>query len=242
MDPPLTAAEALRDLLTGSRCAGCGRPGRLLCRACAAGLPQVAVPAWPDPVPPGLAPPWAAAAYEGTVRELVVGHKERRRLAHAPPLAALLALAVGAAAPGPDPVLILPVPSRRAVVRARGHDPLGTLARLAARRLRRDGVAARAVPGVLAVRGPVLDQAGLGAAARAANLAGSQWAPGLRRLAGAPPGTRLVVVDDVVTTGSTLAEAQRALAAVGVAVTGHALVAATPRRRPGPLPPPSPRH
>ncbi|WP_299051148.1 phosphoribosyltransferase family protein [uncultured Nocardioides sp.] len=228
---PLRVREAVADLLTGVTCLGCGRPGRLLCAPCRGALPTTAAPAVLDPVPPGLAPTWAAAPYDGVVRALVVGHKERRRLALRAPLADLLAAAVRAAAPGAGPVLLAAVPSRPAVVRARGHDPLGAVVALAARRLRHEGVAARVVR-LLAPRGAVADQAGLDAAARAANLAGSLWCPHVRRLPATAAGSRLVVCDDVVTTGATLAEAQRALAAVGLPVTGHATVAATLRRHP----------
>lgn len=233
--------DAVADLLTGSSCVGCGRPGRLLCPGCADALPACPFPAWPTPVPPGLAPPWAAAEYAATVRQLVVGHKEHRRLALRPHLARLLAIAVrGVLATGTGPVVLVPVPSRRATVRARGHEPTWALTRDAARMLQAEGlgVAARRV---LAVRRGVLDQAGLGAQARAANLAGSLCCPtpSLRRLGAQHPRARLVVCDDVLTTGATAREAQRALEAVGLSVLGIAAVAATRRRHP-PSPAPGP--
>jgi predicted amidophosphoribosyltransferase len=77
------------------------------------------------------------------------------------------------------------------------------------------------------------DQAGLGAAARASNLAGSMTCPRravtrrLRTATEAPP--LVVVVDDVITTGATVREAQRALEEAGVEVAGIAVVAATRR-------------
>ena len=79
-----------------------------------------------------------------------------------------------------------------------------------------------------------MDQAGLGAAQRAANLAGSMFCPDerLRRLASRRARTRIVLCDDVVTTGATLREAQRALEAVGLTVSAVAAVAATRRRIP----------
>ncbi|HQR28532.1 MAG TPA: phosphoribosyltransferase family protein, partial [Nocardioides sp.] len=87
---------------------------------------------------------------------------------------------------------------------------------------------------LLRSRGAVLDQAGLTAAERAANLAGSMWCPddGLRRLARWRERVQVVVCDDVLTTGATAREAQRALEAVGVVVLAVATVAATARRVP----------
>jgi orotate phosphoribosyltransferase len=56
----------------------------------------------------------------------------------------------------------------------------------------------------------------------------------LRRLAGHRRRARLVVCDDVLTTGATAREAQRALESVGLEVTAIAAVAATRRRIPPP--------
>ena len=89
--------DAARDLLLGSTCVGCARAGRLLCWSCAEGLDPHPAPAWPTPRPPGLTEPWAAMGYDGTVRAMLLGHKEHRLLGLARPLGELLAIAVAAA-------------------------------------------------------------------------------------------------------------------------------------------------
>ena len=220
--------DAALDLLLGGRCVGCERPGRALCAGCAAGLPAVGRPAWPIPVPPGLAPPWAADEYAGTVRAMVLAHKERRVLPLGRPLARLLAAAV-VAAEIDGPLVLVPVPSRPSTVRARGHDPTRSVTALAARLLD-----VPVVP-LLRTRAGVLDQAGLNAQERSANLAGSLCCPseGLRRLARRLPQGRVVVCDDVITTGATAREAQRALESVGLSVAAIAAIAATRRISPG---------
>jgi predicted amidophosphoribosyltransferase len=227
--------DAFRDLVLGSRCVGCDRPGRLLCDRCRAGLDVVPAPAWPTPVPPGLVAPWASTSYDGTVRAMVLGHKEHRLLGLATPLGGLLALTVRAALsdlrPAPARVLLVPVPSRPASTRQRGHEPTLAITRAAAGRLVARGLDVRCVP-LLRTRPGLADQAGLDATARAANLAGALrvHAPDLRRLAYAGRPVHVVVCDDVLTTGATAAEAQRALRDVGLSPLCVAAVAATRRR------------
>jgi len=99
------------------------------------------------------------------------------------------------------------------------------VAREAARRLRRRGVDT-VVRQALLTSARVQDQATLGAAARSVNLAGSMRC---RRVPNLPEDVVVVVVDDVLTTGSTAREAQRALEAAGVRVSGVGTVAATRR-------------
>ncbi len=219
--------DGLADLCLGGRCVGCGRPGRALCPGCHGRLPRRGRLRMPSPVPDGLAAAFSAAEYADVPRSLVLAHKERGVLPLARPLGELLAAAVRAAAPGPGPLLLVPVASRPAAVRERGHDPMQAVTTQAARLL----PAARTAR-LLQCRADSADQAGLDAVGRAANLAGTMCCPsaGLRRLAGVT--ARVVVCDDVLTTGSTAREAQRALETAGVRVAAIATVAATRRTRP----------
>lgn len=218
--------QDLLDLVLPRSCAGCDAGGPVLCAACRqvlAGPPTGFVR--PQPCPAGLPPIVAALPYEGVAAALLLGHKERGRLHLTRPLGVTLASAARLLATGP--VLLCPVPSAPAAVRARGHDHAWRLTSATARAL--------AVPAtrlLLPTRG-VADQAGLSTAARAANLAGA--------LRARPPTTtlRVIVVDDVITTGATLVEATRALRAAGHDVAGAAVLAATSRRprAPSGLPP-----
>ncbi len=74
---------------------------------------------------------------------------------------------------------------------------------------------------------PVADQARLGRAERTANLRGALATREASRAL--VVGATCLVVDDVVTTGATLAEAARALRRAGARHVAAATVAATPR-------------
>jgi predicted amidophosphoribosyltransferase len=221
--------SALLDLVLPQRCAGCGACAGPLCAACAAELRGAPAFRPPSPPPPGLPPCWSAAPYGGAIRRVLLAYKERGRTALAAPLARSLAGAVAAALPVPPagvPVLLVPVPGTRAARRRRGHDPVARLAALAAAALRECGRRVVAAPVLTPVR-QVADQAALSSTRRAANLRGALSA------SGAAGGALCVPVDDILTTGATLAEAARALRAAGARVPLAVTVAAT-RRRGGP--------
>ncbi|WP_327367758.1 ComF family protein [Streptomyces sp. NBC_01217] len=195
-------------------CGGCGRPRTELCDECCTelygGAPRRVRPV-PEPV--GLPVVHAAAAYENAVRAVLLAHKERGALGLAGALGKALAGAVRAGTGqvgGGGPLLLVPVPSTRRAVAARGHDPMRRIALAAAGELRRAGARAR-MAAVLRQRRPVVDQAGLGARQRLANLAGAlEVVAGGERLLAAG---RVVLVDDLLTTGASLAEAARAIGA-----------------------------
>ena len=228
-----TWRDAASDLLLGGRCAGCDEPGRRLCPDCAAVCVARPTEAWPDPIPVGLvapAPvlPVTGATYEGRIRELIVAAKEHGRFGLVRPLGRMLAAPVESAIErlSLTSCALVPMPSARAVVRSRGHDAVLGFARVAARRLRRRGHDVT-VCAVLRSARPVRDQSGLTADERAANLSGA-----LRAGRGLPRTLPLVVVDDVITTGASAAEAVRALRSAGGDPVAVATVAATPRRIP----------
>jgi predicted amidophosphoribosyltransferase len=217
--------QDLTDLVLPAECGGCGRARTVLCPECRAVLSGIApCRVRPVPEPPGLPVVHAAARYADEVRAVLLAHKERGALALATPLGAALAGAVraglrearvrggGAGRPGDadTSVLLVPAPSSRGAVRARGHDPARRIALAAAGELRRTGTAAR-VLAVLRQRRAVADQSGLNSRQRLDNLAGALTvAPGAVGLLSRGP---VVLVDDLMTTGASLTEAARAVRA-----------------------------
>jgi len=214
----------LLDLLFPLACAACGAPGAAACAECAAPLAGPAKVRWPSPSPPGLPPPYAVADYAGSVRDLLLAYKERNVLTLTSLLAAALSVSLVAAAGESRAVpLLVPVPSSRQAMRARGFDPMMRIARRTAASVTPRLQVVAAVEHARAVA----DSAGLNAVQRATNLAG---AFAVRRrameLVRAHP---VVVVDDVITTGATAADVVRALREAGATVTAVATIAATRR-------------
>ncbi|MBK8445967.1 MAG: ComF family protein [Micropruina sp.] len=210
------------DLAWGGACAACLRPGPVLCAGCAAALHDR--PALAVPVRAGVPFTIARGDYADDLRRVILACKERQGLTLVPVLAELL---VGSAASLLEerwdgrPLRLVPVPSSRATVAGRGFDLTAMMAGRVARTLRRHQLDARAWPGLRPLRS-ARDQAGLDVAQRAENRRAS-----LGARAGEPGA--VLLVDDIITTGATLAEAARALGEAGHTVLGAAVVAATPR-------------
>lgn len=231
---------ALADLVLPVACAGCGAervPLRFgACAACAAQLESLTPYATaPVPAPAGLPPCTTVGPYAGVLREALLAYKERERYRLAVPFGALLSGAV-ADAVGAGPVLLIPVPSTARAVRERHGDHVSRLAAHTVRRLRRAGWDAAVVRLLRAEPRPdsaTLDSAGRAAVAQASlrlrtgPLGG--FAPVRRAVR---EGARVVVVDDIVTTGATLSAVAGRLAAAGIAVDAAAVLAATQRRHP----------
>jgi predicted amidophosphoribosyltransferase len=167
------------------------------------------------------------APYDGSVRRLLLAFKEEGAVGLRAPLGRALATAVVAAIGAVDVVRLVPVPSSSRARRERGEDVVRALADAAARDLRRIGLDAATVAALRHNR-RVRDSAGLTSAERAANLADA-FVARPRRVA-AVGGRPVVLVDDLVTTGATLAECAAALRRQGVDVLACATVAATQRR------------
>lgn len=223
---------ALLDLVLPAECAGCGRAGsgdvaEGLCPGCALALCGPARLVRPQRRLPGLPGVHALAPYRDPVADIVIAHKERGRLDLARPLGRQLARAVLAAAAGAPGFWLVPAPSAARATRRRGQDPVRRMARAAARELRERGADVRVLPALRHSR-RVEDQAGLDRRARAGNLAG---ALAVRSSAAhLLPRRPAVVVDDVLTSGATLAEAVRALRAAGGCPVGAAVIGAVDLR------------
>jgi len=229
----------LERLVIPMECPGCGLPDVALCGPCTRWLRgplqrvETQVPRLDALDGEPLLPVWALGPYTGPARGMVVAWKDKGR-------EDLTKIYSGAAAHAlqqhrasylfPRVDVVVPMPSSAASVRHRGRDHLSPVG--------------KAVSGALQVpmwralhKVSHRDQVGLSARARGkadirvrkSALPGAGYIPGL-----APeklvPGLRVLLFDDVVTTGATLAAARDALAAHGCDVVGALVLAATPPR------------
>lgn len=214
------AADAALALVLPVWCVGCDEPDVTLCGACRASLAPAVTRRTV-----GEMTVWSGLVFTDVPARVLRACKEDGRGALVRALApALAAAATAALAEAEGIVRVVPVPTSPAAMRRRGYRIVDQLAA-------RAGLDPRSA---LRPSGGAGDQRGLGRDERARNIAGTMRARGVA-------GRAVLLVDDVVTSGATLAEAARAVRAAGATVVGAATVASTPLRtriggRPGFVP------
>jgi ComF family protein len=214
----LWLARRAAELVSPSLCAACEEPagpGDLLCAHCEAlARPSDVVERLPDGalvVTSGL--------YEGPLGEAI----RRMKYGQRPDLARAFGVRLGkalAAAPFVSQAALVPVPLHRARLAERGFNQSALVAGAAARFLR-----VEYLPLALARPRRTVEQASLGRSARRDNVAGAFVVRGSVR------GRRVIVVDDVVTTGATSRACTAALEDAGAEVVAVAALARARRDR-----------
>lgn len=166
--------------------------------------------------PPPFRQVVAVGLYQGALKEALLRFKYSAHVELDRPLAALLAAALEGSAWQAD--LLVPVPLHVKKLRQRGFNQALLLTRLLACHLRKP------LEKTLLERCSMAhSQQGLSARARRGNLRGAFYCN--RQLAG----ERLLLVDDVMTTGATLASCSQALLDAGASSVDALVVARAPR-------------
>lgn len=173
------------------RCFGCREAGAWACSSCLTGLGPP-LNAEPIPCVDRVRTPWA---YDGLARDLVLALKLRGRRPAAQPLATALARSIQRE--GSEVTAITWVPGRKPETRRRGFDHAEVIARELARLL------GLPVTSLLGRTGNRPDQTTLSGVARRQNLKGAFMASSATE--------RVMLVDDLVTTGATAEACARAL-------------------------------
>ena len=209
-----TLITAVLEALLPLHCAGCGTrtsSSNPLCSACSSQLQ----PAPRTPVPSGIDWWVSAFAYEGALREVIARMKYR----HARAAEGWLGRAIADACPADRTVDVVTwPPASTARRRDQGVDHGRRLAELVASHLQRP-----CRP--LLIRAPGRAQTGSSGLQR-------RQGPDLRAR-DAVSGLRVLVVDDVATTGATVGRAARALRHAGAVSVAVATAARTPVRKTG---------
>ncbi|NON70387.1 ComF family protein [Corynebacterium silvaticum] len=185
-------------------CVGCGKPGIRMCGECKtewSRAPQ-RVTTLADP----HVPVWSLGEFGGVRRRTIINLKERGRTDAVRYLGPVVAVAVeylAALGEVEEDFVLLPAPTRMRSAQQRGGDPVELICRASGLRTER----------VLWHRPAVSDSVGLDVSQRRSNLSGNVFLTGV-------PSSAVLIVDDVITTGATLAESVAVLTSANVKIRG----------------------
>lgn len=206
------------DVVLSRACVFCGRPGLVVCDECRSTIPTAAQQ---REFHHEL---WFGAAYETVVREMINAHKDHGARSLTSDLGLLLARAVWAAAMSSShsrPVVLVPIPAHRSSLRKRGRDTVMEIALRAAQEVTTRGMPCQ-VQSLLFRETETHRNAGRTIRERR-EIAGTF---SVRNISVMP--TRVLLIDDIVTTGATVNEGVRALQCAGIGVDAIACIASTP--------------
>jgi predicted amidophosphoribosyltransferase len=208
-------SPTILQLLYPESCIICEEPGNDFCRSCATRLRPVVVSRQIEDITFV-----AGAIYDDDLAKIILLAKESnsgsaRRILTSFLYEAFLGSGTGITAP----ISFVPIPSRKAANRVRGYKHATLLSRALSQQITRNLSIKTDVVDQLRVNRRILDQSNLGRGERIQNLASAySWGDraGLRRNGPEGQSKTWILVDDLVTTGTTMREGVRAMRAAGL--------------------------
>jgi ComF family protein len=191
----------IKDLLFPERCIVCGVISNSICEAC-----SFQIKPFRGADVPNIDQCWSASAYDGSIRTTVISYKSGRREFAGGIAKALIKTVDFMKSSNPkgcnqfDAIVAIPTTQRK--ISERGFDTVGEIA------LEVSKISSVPYLRALTLIRPVNDQVGLNPQERKVNVSGAFKAI-------QPSPAKVLLLDDVITTGSTIATAARALRVAG---------------------------
>ena len=228
----MNVITAAVDLLLGAACPNCGAPGWGACQACISKLeirPRIATRIVPAEFSPRRVDfqTWVGLEYSPPIDRFIVAYKDRSMKSLIKVLAGCLAVVVDEAAQtieeddwtragktsakGSEPVLV-PMPSSDKALRERGFDHLGLVTAQTSKMCSLSYAHL-----LIRTRSP---------ADQVKSSKRNRWVAQAGSMSAKPGGLRVILLDDVLTTGATIHEGTRALHQAGHHVLARACIAA----------------
>jgi predicted amidophosphoribosyltransferase len=211
----LVGLRSLQELLFPSHCLICSLPGNEICSSCSSVWSGQPVPILFEGIRLVI-----TTRYNACAQRIILAAKEDGMVIARKTLASAIAasLALFSEQVGNRPLTLIPVPSSNKANRLRGMAHGNELAKESSRIFFKLTGRRVSVVDLLRLARSVADQSGLNRVERSKNLHLAYFAnsDGLAKLAGQD----LILVDDVITSGSTAREAIRAISAAGGVLSG----------------------